>query len=182
MNLNSVWAKLSLSALFAAFLALGSLLALPIPPVPVVLTTLVLPLAAVFLGPWWAGLSVLLFWVLGILGLPVFAGGTSGLGVFFGPTGGFLLGYGLYAVVTGLLADTEKGGWVRNVLAGLAGLVALYLLGLPWLDAVSARIDGLYAAGLAMAWFFVGDLGKLALAISVRRALQPLWAHLKGAA
>jgi biotin transport system substrate-specific component len=46
--------------------------------------------------------------MLGIVGLPVFAGGKAGIGVIFGPTGGYLLGFIIAAFVTGKLARAMK--------------------------------------------------------------------------
>jgi len=172
--------RLVLSALFTALIAVGSYLAIPFVPVPLVLANFFALLAGLLLGPVHGGLAVLLYLVLGALGLPVFSGGSGGLGHFAGPTGGFLLGYLLAAVVAGFTAHGLKGtgklpGLVRLALAGLLGLVALYGLGLPWFQAVlSAKFTTLWAAFLFMAPYLVGDIVKVAAAVVLSRSLLPL--------
>ncbi len=152
--------NISFMALFAALIAGGAWLSIPIPPVPVVLANLVAALSGIILGPLWGLLSVLLYLGLGALGLPVFAGGSGGLGVFYGPSGGFLAGYALSAFVAGLLADRKEWNPLRNVLALIAGFIALYALGLPWLDYKVYPIQGLIPAAAAMLPYMAGDVVK----------------------
>jgi biotin transport system substrate-specific component len=172
--------RLVLSALFTALIAVGSYLAIPFVPVPLVLANFFALLAGLLLGPLYGGLAVLLYLVLGALGLPVFSGGSGGLGHFAGPTGGFLLGYLLAAVVAGLTAHGPKGldktpGLLRLALAGLLGLVALYALGLPWFQAVlAAKFTTLWAAFLFMGPYLVGDAVKVVAAVLLSRSLLPL--------
>lgn len=173
--------RISLVALFAALTAGGAWISIPIPPVPVVLSNLVATLSGVVLGPIWGGLAVALYLVLGALGLPVFAGGSGGVGVFAGPTGGFLIGFLLSAVVAGLLADRRNFGVVRNTLAVLAGFVVLYAIGLPWLDAMVDRIEGLWAAVVAMAPYMLGDAAKAVVGSLVLYALRPYLRRLQPA-
>lgn len=165
--------RISQMALFAALITAGAWISLPIPPVPVVLSNLMAALAGVVLGPVWGTASVLLYLALGSLGLPVFAGGTGGYLRFAGPTGGFLLGFLLAAAVAGLVADRRSWSPVRNFLAVVAGFVALYAVGLPWLDAMVDSLEGLPAAALAMAPYMIGDLAKAVVGALVVRALKP---------
>ena len=170
--------RLVLSALFAALIVVGSYIAIPFVPVPLVLANFFALLAGLLLGPVYGGLSVLLYLVLGALGLPVFAGGSGGFGHFASPTGGFLLGYLLEAVAAGFVArgmKQEKPGVARLCLASLAGLVVLYAIGLPWFQAVlSAKFTSLRAATVFMAPYMVGDLVKAAAAVILGRAILPL--------
>ena len=148
--------RLVLSALFAALIVVGSYIAIPFVPVPLVLANFFALLAGLLLGPVYGGLAVLLYLVLGALGLPVFAGGSGGFGHFASPTGGFLLGYLLEAVAAGFVArgmKQAKPGVARLCLASLAGLVVLYAIGLPWFQGgplrqvhQPARRDGLHGA------------------------------------
>jgi len=172
--------QLVLSALFTALIAVGSYLAIPFVPVPLVLANFFALLAGLLLGPLYGGLAVLLYLVLGALGLPVFSGGSGGLGHFAGPTGGFLLGYLLAAVVAGFAAHGARPragspGVLRLALAGLLGLAAMYALGLPWFQAVlSAKFTTLWAAFVFMAPYLAGDAVKVAAAVVLSRTLRPL--------
>ena len=80
-----------LTAVFTALIAAGAYIAVPIGPVPIVLTTFFVLLSGL-LGGFRIGLySVGVYLVLGIMGLPVFAGGAGGFAVLAGPTGGYLI-------------------------------------------------------------------------------------------
>jgi len=91
------------AALFGALTALGAYILLPVPPVPITLQTLFLYLAAAVLGGALGAWSQIVYLLLGVIGLPVFAGGKAGLGVLTGPTGGYLAGFIPAAWLTGRL-------------------------------------------------------------------------------
>lgn len=171
---------LVLAALFAALLAAGSVFSLPLPPPlpPVTLAVFVALFAGLALGPVRAGAAVALFLGIGALGLPVFANASGGLGHFAGPTGGFLLGYLPAALLCGALADRRAWSYGRNLAAALAGVVALYALGLPWFRAVlDARPDrelSMAGAFMIMLPYLIGDVVKAAAAAALARALKPL--------
>ncbi|HOX92853.1 MAG TPA: biotin transporter BioY [Spirochaetales bacterium] len=172
--------KLTLCALLAALVAAGSLFSLPLPPPlpPVTLAVFFALLAGALLGPIWGGASLALYLFLGSLGLPVFANGSGGLGHFASPTGGFLLGYLAAAVVTGLLADRTRWNFARNLVAALAGVAALYAVGLPWFRAViDARPDrdmSMLGALGVMAPYLAGDAVKALAMAALLRALKPI--------
>ena len=75
------------AALFAALLAVGAFLSIPIGPVPIVLQNFFVLLTGLLLGSRWAAASVAVYLLAGACGLPVFAGGTGGLGHLIGPPG-----------------------------------------------------------------------------------------------
>ena len=76
------------ASLFAALIAAGAFLAVPIGPVPIVLQNMFVLLAGLLLGPRWGLAGVGIYLLAGAIGLPVFAGGTGGIGRMLGPTGG----------------------------------------------------------------------------------------------
>jgi biotin transport system substrate-specific component len=149
------------------FIALCARIRLPLPfsPVPVTAQTLAVLLTGALLGSRRGASSVLVYLAEGILGLPVFQGGSAGLAYLLGPTGGYLLGFVAAATITGWLAER---GWDRRVastaLAMLAGNAALYVPGLAWL-AVFVGTSKALALGLYP--FVIGDLLKLAVAITL---------------
>jgi biotin transport system substrate-specific component len=169
-----------LAALFTGLMVAGALVAIPFPGVPLVIANAFPWLAGLILGPLWAAISTGLYILLGVFGLPVFAKGTAGVGVLLGNTGGFLVGYLLSALVVGALRDPAGKSLVRNALAVAAGLVAVYLAGIPWLAFVVFK----GAAGFtpehlvqALFWatgpaalpfiFVVGDVVKAAAVVAV---------------
>ena len=103
MTKKPVMIQAVLSALFAALISAGAFIQIPMPSgVPVVIQDMTALLSGMLLGPLWGSISVILFLLLGIIGLPVFSG-KAGLQVLIsGPTGGFLLGYLAAALLCGI--------------------------------------------------------------------------------
>lgn len=124
--------EITYAALFTALIAAGAFVAVPVGPVPFTLQVLFVLLAGMVLGPRLGAASVAAYLALGLLA-PVYAGGASGIGALLGPTGGFLLGFVPAAVVTGAIARRGRPTLPRLVVAGLAGLAPIYLLGALWL-------------------------------------------------
>ncbi|WP_292380372.1 biotin transporter BioY [Methanosarcina sp. UBA289] len=158
--------KLVFSSLFAAMIAVGAYIKIPLPfsPVPVTMQSLFVFLAGSMLKSKWGTLSVLIYALLGIAGLPVFAGGASGLGVILGPTGGYIIGFIVAAFVIGYLSEKSgKNDYFSNALYMGIGLVIDYALGMTQL-AIVAKLDLLQAITLGVFPFILGDLLKLAIA------------------
>ena len=165
-------------ALIAAFAALIAVLGIVPPiviglPVPITLQTMGVMLAGLVLGARRGALSVLVFCVLVLVGLPLLSGGRGGLGVLAGPTAGYFVGFVLGAYVTGWVMErlVARVHVVAAALtaAVLGGIAAVYLIGIPVL---MWRTESTAVAALA---FVPGDLIKAALAtavtVGVRRAL-----------
>lgn len=121
-----------LAGLFAALIAIGSQISIVLPPSPVphTMQTPVVLLAGLVLGGRWGFTSVLVWVLLGVFGLPVFAQGKAGAAHLLGPTGGFLVGYMVCAYVVGRLTERAADGFGRTFAFFMPGLVALYGLGL----------------------------------------------------
>lgn len=108
---------------------------LPVSPVGITLGTFLVYLTGFLLGPRLGSISVFLYLLLGMVGLPVFSGYRCGAAVLFGPTGGYLIGYLFCVWVIGFLSGRGHGGkWliVRFVLAAVLGTAVLYLFGTVW--------------------------------------------------
>ena len=165
--------EIALSALFAALIAGGSFVAIPLGPVPLTLQVMFVLLAGLVLGPRLGALSVIAYLVLGLVA-PVYAGGTSGAGVLFGPTGGYLWGFIAGAALAGLTA--RRGGdpgLGRCVLGGLVGLVPIYALGAAWL-ALQLHLDPGAAIAAGVVPFVWGDVVKAIAAALVARSMVNL--------
>ena len=165
--------RICFTALFAALIAGGTFIAIPIGPVPIVLQNLFTLLAGLVLGPLYGAAAVALYLFAGLLGAPVFAGFTGGITRFAGPTGGFLIGYLLMAVFTGLIAgrSDKELSTPRLVVAVSVGLLVVYVPGIAWL---MFRFElGLYAALMAgFFWYIPGDIFKGIAAVLIARRLR----------
>ncbi len=156
--------------------ALSAQVVLPLPLVPITGQTFAVLLTGALLGPRLGALSMILYLLEGLAGLPVFAGGRSAwspsalpvLPTILGPTAGYLLSYPFAAGLVGLLTAR---GWDRRaptmLCAMLLGSLAIYAGGAGWL----AHFMGLQRAlAVGVAPFVGGDCIK-ALAAA---ALLPL--------
>jgi len=164
-----------LVALFAVLTAVGAFVRVPL-PVPFTLQVPAALLAGVALGPWLGAASQLAYLAVGLLGLPVFAGG-GGPGYVLSPTFGFLAGFVAGAWASGLVCgDPARSGWARMTLGLALGIVAIYLIGVPWfgLNLSWYQHKPLPAATLwkFAAVYFPLDLLKAALLLPVIRALR----------
>ncbi|UWR02561.1 biotin transporter BioY [Ruegeria conchae] len=134
----------------------------PFWPVPMTLqVAAVMAISAAF-GMRLGSATVIGYMVAGAVGLPVFAGTPEkgiGLAYMMGGTGGYLLGFVVAAAIVGWVADNLRKLFL--VPAMLAGLVAIYALGLGWL-AQFVPADKVLVYGFSP--FIVGDLVKIALA------------------
>jgi biotin transport system substrate-specific component len=158
------------AVLFGSLTAAGAFIVIPLPPVPITAQTFFLNVCAVLMGGYLGALSQFIYLMLGIMGLPVFAGGKAGIGVIFGPTGGYLLGFIIAAFVAGKIAKAKKNaGIFWYILAMLSGMLIIYFVGSLWL-AQTAKINLSKALVIGVLPFIPGDIIKILLAaiIAVR--------------
>ncbi len=161
-------------ALFAALMAAGAFIRIPIGPVPITLTSFFMLMAALLTGPIGGVISVAIYLITGLLGLPAFAGG-SGPAVFAGPTGGFLIGYLIAALACGFISsDTEtlKNEKIpfRDITAVIIGSLILYAAGVPWLKwNLGLEWNKAFMAGMLP--FLPGDAIKAVAAVMIRQLL-----------
>lgn len=156
-----------LVALMTAVTCILGPMALPIPisPVPISLTNLVIYFSVALLG-WKLGtLSYVIYLLLGLVGLPVFSGFSAGVGKLFGPTGGYLFGFIFMAVIAGICFEKFQNKLM--IFTGLvAGTAVCYLFGTLWL----AHLAGLTFTQALFAGvipYIPGDLVKIILAILI---------------
>ena len=166
---------LAAGALFAALIAAGALVALPMfGPVPFTLQVLFVLLAGLMLGARLATMSVVVYLIAGLVA-PVYAQAASGPGVLFGPTGGYLVGFAAAAYLVGWLAERCRPRRLIPLLGiALAGLVPIYAIGATWL-AVQVHAPNVRAViwgGVVQ--FLPTDAAKAALAAVAARALLSL--------
>ena len=162
-----------LASLLAALTAVGAYIHIPIGPVPIVLSTLFAVLSGLLLGSRRGLASMGLYLLVGAIGLPVFAGGKGGLAHFLGPTGGYLFGYLLAAWMAGFISEHSHGLWVLEIIAVIAGSIAIYVMGVPWLKMVT-RISWQKAWMIGVIPFLAGDAVKAVVILFLVRALRPI--------
>lgn len=148
------------SAAFIGLIALGSWISVPIGYIPFTLQTLFVIMAGIIMHRYGA-IPVLLYCILGVLGLPLFHNGMAGLGVLLGPSGGYLIGFIFAALITGLAYEQD------SKLIRIGGIViatgVIYLFGVAWLM-YSLKLGFLPAITTGVLPFIAGDAVKAAAA------------------
>ncbi|MGI6217413.1 MAG: biotin transporter BioY [Coriobacteriales bacterium] len=161
-----------LIALFVVIITVCAWIKIP-GPVPVTLQTMAVFMAVSILGTKRGTAAVGSYIVLGLLGLPVFAGFAGGFAYLFGLTGGYIIGFLPTAFLTGWLID--RFGKTVPVMIGamFAGLLVCYAFGTIWFIAVSgSAFDAAslqYVLSLCVYPFIIPDAIKIAAAVSATK-------------
>lgn len=156
---------MTLSSLFAALLAVCAWICIPVGDIAVTLQTFGVALALLLLGGKWGTVSIGIYLLLGMVGLPVFSGFRGGIGALAGVTGGFLWGF----LASGLIFwGLERLGKFPALTAALLGC---YICGCGWFYLYSG--GGLWIILLrCVIPFLIPDALKLWLACSLSRRLK----------
>jgi biotin transport system substrate-specific component len=123
--------------LFTAIIAVLSQIAIPLPTnIPLTLQTFAVALAGYFLGWIKGSVSVVVYVLLGAVGVPVFSNWKGGLSVLTSYTGGFIIGFILFALMCGLgssfFSSKKLSGKIIALLLGIAGLLIDHAFGVIW--------------------------------------------------
>lgn len=170
-------------AVFAVLMAICSWISIPT-AIPFTLQTFAVFLAVIVLGGKRGTMSVLVFVLLGAVGVPVFAGFTGGLYVILGNTGGYIIGF-LFAGLLMWLMERLFGRkmWVQAA-SMLLGMVTYYVFGTIWFMIVYMRTTGPVGLTAVLGWcvipFIIPDLIKAALALLLGNTLRKPLASMIG--
>lgn len=169
MKIRQKLKNMILISLFAAVMCIFAPFTVPLGPVPLSLSTFVLYLTAIILSKK-AVISIIVYIIIGVVGLPVFSGGIGGLDRLLGPTGGFIIGYIPCAVISGLFADKFKNRFYLQFAGLLIGTVVMYIPGVSWMiyilgaDSVNSALSVIAVNILP---FVPVDLLKIVLAVFI---------------
>lgn len=155
-------------ALFTALIAICSQISIPIGPVPFTLQTLGVFITAALLG-WKKGtISVLVYILIGLVGVPVFAGFSGGIGSVASPAFGYVIGFIFTAIVVGLCKNIFKNKIIPLVISMVIGLFLCYIVGTIWFMSVYGITGTSVDLGAVLGWcvwpFIVPDVCKIAVA------------------
>ena len=173
------------TAVFAAMIAVSSFLIIPLPgiPIPIVLKNLFIVLSGIILGSFYGGLSVLIFILAGVIGIPVFVI-PGGFAVFTTPLGGYIIGYFLASLCAGLICGlpkvTEKKisafFLARLIIASFLAFLIILICGVVFMMRLNSMT---FASAMAAGFlpFVIGDLIKFAISIPLALKLRPIAAR-----
>ena len=171
--------KMILVALFAALIAVGAFIRVPVPLVPFTMQTFFVVLAGMMLGKKLGAASALVYLAVGLIGIPVFTAG-GGIGYVLKPSFGYLIGFVVGAFVTGAVArKAESPSFWRLMAAALAGLLVVYVIGTTYFYFLSNYYLGkqvsVWTAVLYCFLVFVpGDLAKSVIAALIAKRMIPV--------
>jgi len=147
----------------AAFVGIAAQIAIPLPftPVPLTLQTFAVLLVGASLGSLRGALSMVVYLLAGMVGVPWFAEGSSG---FASASFGYILGFIVAAFIVGRLAERGASTTaLRSAGLMVVGNIAIYAIGVTWLK-FAIDVDWATAMSLGVVPFLIGDAVKIALA------------------
>jgi biotin transport system substrate-specific component len=151
----------------ALVVALAAQVVVPVPlsPVPMTLQPLAVLAVGGLLGAAGGVSALVLYLILGALGLPVFAGAGAGAHHLIGPTGGYLLAFPIAAGVAGALVGKPPRSVLRVLLACGLGMVIIHVGGVAQLALLGGNPALAFRIGFLP--FLTGDLLKVGLAAAL---------------
>lgn len=166
--------KLVITAVFSAILCVISPITIPLPisPVPVSLASCIIFTASFVLPPMQCVLSVLVYLILGCVGLPVFAGFAGGAGIIAGPTGGYLIGY-LAAAFTASFFNFRFKKTYLSLIGMITGTLVMYFTGTVWFS-FTQDADFVSALLVCVVPYLMTDALKIAAALVIGRRISVL--------
>ena len=151
-----------LVGVFVAIISICAWISIPMVPIPITLQILGVFITASILGAKLGTVSIIIYILLGAVGLPVFSNFTGGFGILLSPTGGFIIGFIFTALTIGIITSF-KNSILTNTLAMLLGLLLCYLFGTVWY-CIYANVDFITAVLICVVPFLIGDAVKIATA------------------
>lgn len=173
--------EMVLTAMFAAIMAVCSWISIPIGTIAITLQTFAIFCALCILGGRNSLFSILVFILLGAIGLPVFSGFKGGIGVLTGPTGGYIFGFIFMPII--YMAGEKLFGkkFAVKVILLLIGLIVCYTFGTAWFIFVCSNNGNSMplskALKLCVTPFIPFDIIKLVLALIISDRVKK-YAHI----
>jgi biotin transport system substrate-specific component len=166
---------MSLTAMFAVLMAVCSWISIPT-AVPFTLQTFAVFCAVSMLGGKRGFFAILVYMLLGAVGIPVFSGFKSGLGVLLGATGGYLVGFLIIPLLCLLTEKLISENVIVQIISMIVGLALCYAFGTAWFIKVYTDTKGDMTIANALKFcvfpFVIWDLAKLALAVAMSAAVK----------
>ncbi len=136
VNNNNRTYKMVLIALFITLITIGSYIKIPTPLVPITMQLAFCLLAGVLLGGKLGTISVIIYVIMGLIGLPLFAYG-GGIYYILKPTFGYTLAFIPATFITGILArgigNTKSVNFWKIIFACLCGIFVVYFIGVTYM-------------------------------------------------
>lgn len=164
---------LTQTALCVTLLCIASYLVIPLPFTPILLSmhTVAVNVIGLLLRPKYATIAILLYLIMGLIGIPVFAGGTAGADKLFGPTGGFYFGFLFAALCISLLKGKKAKLWRYILITICIGIPIQHCFAVLFMVLYN-KISVFAAFSIVSLPFLPGDILKCIGAGFIGTALQ----------
>lgn len=184
MENKKILSNVVMTALFAAFICVGCFIQIPLPGgIPIVIQDMMAMLSGLILGPLYGTCAVLVFLIIGSIGLPVFSGKAGFQVIYSGPTGGFLIGYMAAAFVGGLILffalpknkeNSKAKQWIFISIAALLATVTAFVFGILGFHRVLPNKTMKEVLAAVLIPFIPGNLVKLVVMVPVTYKLRKI--------
>lgn len=162
--------------LFTIIIALCSYITIPT-LIPFTLQTLGVFITLELLGGKKGTFSVLLYILLGAIGVPVFSGFRGGIGVLLSNTGGYIVGFILLALMYWLTTALLGKRLYARIIGMMLGLIACYTFGTAWFIFAYSDIKNISemipVLQICILPFIIPDIAKMFLSIGLRKLVYP---------
>lgn len=163
--------SMTVMALMTAVTCIIAPMSIPIGPVPISLTNLVLCFSIVLVGKKRATVSFFIYLLVGAIGIPVFSGFSGGIGKMIGPTGGYLIGFLFLTWIGGIFTEKHLGKPFWYAVGMLLGTVSVYFFGTIWFVFLM-KTEVWYALTICVFPFLIFDIIKIVLACTVGETIR----------
>lgn len=151
--------------LMVALLCVSSYISFPLPFTPIMITsqTIIINLIALTMSVKSGALSIIVFYFIGAIGLPVFSGGRSGIGTLVGPSGGYFLGFLITVIIISLIKGKNLNLKKSIILTVFVGMTIIYICGAAWMGYYNG-LSFMENIKVSILPFIPGDIIKCVLA------------------
>ena len=176
-KMSSKAQTLTFIALSTAITCILGPLSIPIGPVPISLTILAIFISVYAIGTKRAMISLLLYMLIGFVGIPVFSNFKGGFNVLIGPTGGYIIGFVFVVLCSGFAIERFEDKVYMHIIGMAVGTILCYIVGTSWL-AYQGNMTFWEALLAGVIPFIPADAIKIAIAAiagpRLRKALKRL--------
>lgn len=162
-------------ALAAALITVCSWISIPL-TVPITLQTFAIFTVVGLLGMRRGTIAVLIYILLGAVGIPVFSGFKGGIGALLGNTGGYIIGFIFSALLTGALLKLWGNKVWALIVSMILGLAVCYIFGTAWFMFMYTRNTGAVGLLSVLSWcvipFLIPDAVKIGLSVFLVKVLK----------
>lgn len=173
-NTSKVYTLTKLAMSVAILCILGPIIIpLPFSPVPISVTQIAIYISIYILGYKLATYSVIIYILMGLVGLPIFSGYSGGLHKLAGPTGGYIIGFIFLSFVTGIFIDNYSDNICLTIIGYIIGNLICYIIGTIWLS-YNNNILFKSAILIGICPYIIADILKVIISIMLGNKLRKL--------